>query len=153
MGLRRVTGPALLVVAVVCGGCASSLSGDVYSRDEARKLQTFHEGEVVMVREVQVEGTRSGLGVIAGGILGAALGSTIGGGSGQTVATAVGAVAGGAAGGVAEEAATRQAGLEITVKLDNGDVVSIVQGADRQYEEGDRVNVLIRKDGSARVMQ
>ena len=85
--------------------------------------------------------------------MGFALGSTVGGGSGRGVARAAGTVAGAAAGGSIEEGATRQKGLEITVKLDNGQVVSIVQAADEKFDEGDLVRVLRRPDGSARVIQ
>jgi outer membrane lipoprotein SlyB len=81
------------------------------------------------------------------------LGSTIGGGSGKGVARAAGTVAGAAAGGAIEEGATRQKGLEITVKLDNGETISIVEGADEKFDEGDLVRVLRRPDGSARVIQ
>ena len=143
----------LVFIGIVAGGCASSMSPNVYSRDQAQKAQTVHKGEVIMVREVQIEGTRSGVGAIAGGIMGFALGSTIGSGSGRTVARAAGTVGGAAAGSAIEEGATRQIGLEITVQLDNGEVVSIVQGADEPFDEGDLVRVLRRPDGTARVIQ
>jgi outer membrane lipoprotein SlyB len=80
-------------------------------------------------------------------------GGTIGGGSGKGVARAAGAVGGAAAGAAVEEKSTRQTGLEITVKLDNGQVIAVVQAADEQFDEGDRVRVLRRPDGSARVLQ
>jgi len=153
--MRRATSWLLpMVVATLgLGGCASSMSGDVYSRDQARKVQRVDEGEIIMVREVLIEGTKSGLGVIAGGAVGGVLGSMVGGGKGQTLATVGGAVAGGGAGAAAEEAATRQKGLEITVKLENGEVVSVVQAADREYLVGDEVKVLRNPDGTARVIQ
>ncbi len=147
-------GVALLgLIAFVATGCASSMSGSTYSRDQAQKVQTVHEGEVIMVREVQIEGTKSGLGAVAGGLMGGVLGSTIGGGSGRRVAAVAGGIAGAAAGAAIEEDATRQKGLEITVKLDNGEVVSIVQAADEKFDEGDMVRVLRRPDGTARVIQ
>jgi outer membrane lipoprotein SlyB len=67
----------LVFIVLVTGGCASSMSPNVYSRDQAQKVQTVHKGEVIMVREVQIEGTKSGVGAIAGGIMGFALGSTM----------------------------------------------------------------------------
>ena len=146
-------GLLIILIGFIAAGCASSMSGSTYSRDQARKVQTVHEGEVIMVREVLIEGTKSGLGGLAGGIMGFALGNTIGGGSGKGVARAAGTIAGAAAGGAIEEGATRQKGLEITVKLDNGETVSIVQGADEKFDEGDLVRVLRRPDGSARVIQ
>jgi len=152
--MKTVNNALLIVlISIIAVGCAPSMSGSTYSRDQAQKLQTVHEGEVIMVREVLIEGTKSGLGGLAGGIMGYALGSTIGGGSGRGVARAAGTVAGAAAGGAIEEDATRQKGLEITVKLDNGQVVSIVQAADEKFDEGDLVRVLRRPDGSARVIQ
>jgi outer membrane lipoprotein SlyB len=139
--------------ALALSGCASSMSGDVYSRDQARKVQRVDEGEIIMVREVMIEGTKSGLGVVAGGVVGGVLGSMVGGGKGQTLGTVAGAVGGAGAGAAAEEAATRQKGLEITVKLENGEVVSVVQAADREYLVGDEVKVLRNPDGTARVIQ
>ncbi len=146
-------GLLLILIGLIAVGCAPSMSGSAYSRDQARKVQTVHEGEVIMVREVLIEGTKSGLGGLAGGVMGFALGSTVGGGSGKGVARAAGTVAGAAAGATIEEGATRQTGLEITVKLDNGQVVSIVQAADERFDEGDLVRVLRRPDGTARVIQ
>lgn len=146
-------GVLIIFIGLIAVGCASSMSGSTYSRDQARKIQTVHEGEVIMVREVLIEGTKSALGGLLGGVMGFALGSTIGGGSGKGVAMAAGTVAGVAAGAAIEEGATRQKGLEITVKLYNGETVSIVQGADEKFDEGDLVRVLRRPDGTARVIQ
>lgn len=138
---------------VFIAGCASSLSGNVYSRDQARQAHTVHEGTVILVREVQIEGTDSGFGTIGGAVMGAALGSTVGGGSGRIVATAAGGVGGALAGSAIEEGVTRQTGLEITVQLDNGEVLAVVQAADERFDEGDRVRVLRRPNGEARVIQ
>ncbi len=145
----------VILIGLMAGGCASSMSGSAYSRKEARRVQTVDKGEVIMVREVQIEGTKSPAGAIAGGVMGFVLGNTIGGGSGKNVARAAGAIGGALAGSAIEEAATRQTGLEITVKLDSGEVIAIVQGKDEKetFEEGDLVQVLRRPDGTARVMQ
>jgi hypothetical protein len=37
--------------------------------------------------------------------------------------------------------------------LDNGDTIAIIQEADEVFEVGDQVRVLMRPDGSARVVQ
>jgi len=146
-------GLLIILIGLIAVGCAPSMSGSTYSRDQAQKVQTVYEGEVIMVREVLIEGTKSGLGGVAGGVMGFVLGNTIGGGSGKNVARAAGAIGGAAAGAAIEEGATRQKGLEITVQLDNGETISIVQGADETFDEGDSVKVLRRPDGSARVIQ
>jgi len=144
---------ALILVSTVAllTGCASSKSGDVYTRDQARYEHTVRVGVVNSVREVQLEGTKSPVGGLAGAAVGGIAGSTIGGGKGAAIAAVVGAVAGGLLGGNIEESATRKPALEITVKLDNGQLVSIVQeGHAAEFRPGDRVRVLSGR-GESRV--
>jgi outer membrane lipoprotein SlyB len=62
----------------------------------------------------------------------------------------VGAVVGGLAGAAAEEGLTRKDGLEITVKLDNGSMIAVVQEADEQFHPGERVR-LVESGGTTRV--
>ncbi|MDF1553093.1 MAG: hypothetical protein P1P84_08530 [Deferrisomatales bacterium] len=153
--MRRVVKRMLPVIAAVLTltGCASSMSGDVYSRDQARKVQRVEEGEIIAVREVMIEGTKSGAGAVAGGAVGGVLGSMLGGGKGQILGAVGGVIAGAGAGAVAEEAGTRQKGLEFTVKLASGEVIIIVQAADREYLVGEQVKVVRSPDGTARVTQ
>lgn len=132
----------LILLTFFLGGCASSLSGDVYSRDQARREMTVRLGVVQTVREVRLEGTRSGTGTLAGGAIGGVAGSNIGGGKGQIVGAIIGAVAGGIAGSAAEEKLTQKNALEITVKLDNGQTIAIVQEAGEVFHPGERVRVL-----------
>jgi outer membrane lipoprotein SlyB len=131
-----------LAAAALISGCASSNSADVYSRDQARQIQTVQMGTVQAVRSIQIEGTRSGIGTVAGGIAGGVAGSTIGSGKGSTLAALGGAALGAVGGTVAEEKLTKKAGLEITVKLDSGSVVAVVQEADVLFSVGERVRVL-----------
>jgi outer membrane lipoprotein SlyB len=72
-------------------GCASSNSGAVYSRDEARKVQTVKTGVIEGVRQVKLEGTKSPIGTIAGGAVGGIAGGSIGGGRGSAIAAVIGA--------------------------------------------------------------
>jgi outer membrane lipoprotein SlyB len=140
-------------IAVGCGPRQSSMSASTYSRDRARQVQTFTEGEVVMVREVMIEGKAGAAGAIAGGVMGYAVGNLFGGGRGRTLARSAGTVGGAAAGAAAQKAATTEKGLEITVRLDTGQTITIVQAADREFRVGDEVKVLTRPDGAARVVQ
>jgi len=142
---------ALTVICALLTGCASSRSGEVYTRDQARQIQTVQLGIVEFVKEVRIEGTKSGLGTAGGAIAGGVAGSTVGGGSGKTLATLGGAIAGAVVGTVAEEGLTRKKGLEITVKLDSGKVLAVTQEADVLFAVGDRVRVLTGRDGTARV--
>lgn len=133
---------ALLVAILALGGCASSRSGSVYTRDQARQVQEVQMGVVDSVRQVQLEGTKSPVGTAAGAVVGGVAGSNIGSGKGSTIGTVLGAVAGGLIGSAAEEGVTRKPGVEITVKLDGGRMIAVTQEADEEFHPGDRVRVL-----------
>lgn len=141
----------LLIAVAMLAGCASSKSGDVYSRDQARREQNVRMGVVESAREVQMEGTKSPVGVVAGAAVGGIAGSTLGGGKGSAVAAVIGAVAGGLAGSAIEESATRKQAMEITIKMDNGQLIAIVQEGDPLvFRPGDRVRI-ISTGGESRV--
>ncbi|MCB5207790.1 glycine zipper 2TM domain-containing protein [Methylovorus mays] len=140
----------IAVMLAMLGACASSNSGSVYSRDEARKVQTVKMGVVESVRTVKLEGTKSPVGTAGGAVVGGVAGSTLGGGKGQAIATVLGAIVGGLAGSAAEEGLTRKDGLEITVKLDSGTMIAVVQEADDQFQPGERVRIL-ESGGTTRV--
>jgi outer membrane lipoprotein SlyB len=132
-----------LVATSVITGCASTSSGSVYSGGQAGREQTVRMGVVESVRQVTIEGSKSGVGTIAGGAIGGVAGSNIGGGNrGSAVGTILGAVAGGLAGNAIEQGTTKKQGLEITVKLDNGELRAITQEADEAFHPGERVRLL-----------
>jgi outer membrane lipoprotein SlyB len=138
------------VAALSLAGCATSKSGSVYSREDALREQTVRMGVVETVRSVSIEGTKSGIGAIAGGAAGGIGASTIGSGRASAVAAVAGAVAGGLLGAAAEEGLTRKEGVEVTVRLDNGELRAIVQEADEPFKPGDRVR-LLSVNGQTRV--
>lgn len=140
-----------LLAAALLAGCASSKSGDVYSRDQARQEMTVRTGVVESVREVTMEGTKSGAGSAAGAVVGGVAGSTVGRGKGAIVGAVIGAVAGAVAGNAIEEGATKKQALEITVRLDGGQMVAVVQeGAPGEFRSGDQVRILSGR-GESRV--
>lgn len=151
LSMITCVGVFIVIVTVLAGGCASSRSAEVYSRDHARQAQTVMTGTVASVKYVTIEGTKTPVGTAAGGVAGGVLGSTVGSGSGRTVATVVGALAGAAAGTAAEEGITRKPGLEIVVNQDNGTTIVVVQEADVQLSPGDRVRIITAGDGTTRV--
>ena len=140
----------LLMTVLLLGGCAGSRSGDVYSRDQTQREMIVRTGIVESVREVTMEGTKSGAGTFAGAAVGGVAGSHVGGGKGQIVGAIVGAVIGGMAGSAIEESATKKNAQEITVKLDGGQLIAVVQEAGEYFYPGDRVRVL-SGSGSSRV--
>ena len=136
------------LAATVFTGCVESISGNTFSRDEARMAQEMYEGTVVDVREGKVEGNQSGVGAIGGGAMGGAVGSTIGGGSGNVVATVGGAVLGALAGNAVEKGVTGAHALQITVRLDtNGKNIVVTQGTDINFVVGQRVRVVVFPNG------
>ncbi|WP_312934815.1 glycine zipper 2TM domain-containing protein [Pseudomonas sp.] len=148
---------ALLVAAfttasLLLGGCASNLSGDSYSRDEARRVQTVRMGTIESLRPVKIEGTKTPIGGGAGAIVGGVAGSAIGGGRGSLVAAVIGALAGGLAGSAAEEGITRTQGVEITVREDDGSMRAYVQSVQQNevFRVGERVRIMT-VDGTSRV--
>jgi len=136
--------------ALLLASCASSNSGSVYSRDEARKIQNIRTGVVESVRQVKLEGTKTPIGTVAGGAVGGIAGSSVGGGRGSAIAAVIGAVVGGLVGSAAEEGITRKDGVEITVKLDGGGLVAVVQEADEVFAAGEKVR-LVENGGTTRV--
>ena len=137
-----------LAAIAVLGGCAPSMSGSAYTRNQARTEQSVRMGVVESVRQVQIEGTRSSIGPAAGAVVGGIAGSSIGQGRGAAVAAVLGSIAGGVAGQAAEEATTRRTGLEITIKLDSGNLIAITQEADEVFAPGERVRIISGSGGS-----
>lgn len=133
----------LMASAALLAGCASSLSGDTYSRDEARKVQVVRMGTIEALRPVKIEGTKTPIGSATGAVIGGVAASGVGGGRGSTVAAVIGAVAGGMIGAAAEEGLTRTQGVEITVREDDGVIRAYVQALspNETFHVGDRVRI------------
>ena len=96
-------------------------------------------------------GTGSALGAVAGGFVG----SRVGNGNGSAVGAVIGALGGAAAGDLAAGKAYQQPGLQITVRLDNGQTIAVTQAADVPIHAGQRVELLGSQYGwgqSARVV-
>jgi outer membrane lipoprotein SlyB len=136
----------VVLSSAVLAGCAQpTLTGTTFSRDEVRQAQTVQMGYVESSTFVVIEGRTGGIvGAGTGAALGGIAASGIGGGRGRDMATVAGAVAGGIAGQRVEESVSRRQGVEITVRLDNGSLISVVQEVDQNqiFEPGDRVRVL-----------
>ena len=125
--------------------CASGKSGDVYTRDQVRQIQTYRVGVIEGLREVRIEGTKTPIGAGAGAVVGGVTGSTVGGGKGSSIASVLGAVVGGVVGAAAEEGYTRENGLEFSIMLEDGSHISVVQARsvnDETFAVGDKVRVI-----------
>lgn len=130
---------------ILVASCAQpSMTGDTYQRGQVGQAQTVETGKVISVRPVKIEGgTQAGslLGAVAGGFLGSNIGS---GRSAHTAGAVGGALVGSAVGSHAEQAMNSRPGIEITVKLDRGGSLSVVQQVNprEEFYVGDRVRIL-----------
>jgi len=137
-------------LATVLTGCTFPSSRRVVPAGQANVLQRSDLGVVTSVREVNIEGQKSQLGMYGGGLIGGAAASG-GKGVGGAIVRASGAVAGAVAGQAVEEVATRKRAQEITVRMDDGSTVSVVQESSTGlFMDGDRVKVIVG-GGQARV--
>ena len=138
----RTAALALALSAVVVG-CAPPLGPDRYYRGEALRAQSIELGVIEGVRPVGLEGPTSGAGAVSGAALGGWAGSGIGGGSGNAAAIVGGIVLGSIIGNAVERDAVRRPGVELTVRLDTGRMIAVVQDDyGDPFRPGDRIRVL-----------
>ena len=150
--MRNTVQSLVLVVAVtVLSACATS-SPDVISRQDAQVAAQVQDGTVISIRPVTVDGSQSGMGAAAGGIVGAAVGT--GGSTIQREKIGLGVlagVAGALAGNAIERMATKEEAFEIIVQLRSGDRRAIVQAKGNEtLLAGDSV-IIVTSGGKVRV--
>ena len=142
--MKKLLLVAAMAPIVLLSACSTpSNSGSVYRAGQTQSEQTVRMGYVDSIRNVTIDKGQTGVGTVTGAALGGiAAGSSIGGGNGSIAAGIVGAVAGGILGQKVENNLSQKPGLEITVRLDNGDIKAITQDADEAFNVGDRVRLL-----------
>jgi outer membrane lipoprotein SlyB len=131
----------ILLSSLILAACANT-AGDVYTRDQAMREMNVQYGVIESVREVTLAGSQSGVGAVAGGAVGGIAGSSVGHNRDSAIGAVVGAVAGGLAGNALEKLGTQEKGQEITVRLENGRLISVVQAGEEKFQAGERVRVL-----------
>lgn len=133
----------IIASAALLSACTPQPSPDSFSRTETMRPQTVENGTLQNIRPVNIRPGETRLGMATGAVLGGLAGSQIGGGTAANVAGGVaGAVAGGALGS-ALQGSQNTAGLELTVRLDSGQTIAIVQpGSPNDFRVGDRVRVI-----------
>lgn len=135
---------AACAAALAVAGCAytNPPGAHDYYAYQAGGEQSVRFGVVDSVRPVRINPGDTGVGTATGAILGGLAGSTVGGGSGQVAGAVGGALLGGIIGSNVEHDVNTSNGVEITVLLDSGQYVAIVQAADEPFRPGDRVRVV-----------
>jgi len=148
-----VLGVVVITSALLVGCANPSLTGTTYSQKDARQVQQVRYGTVISVTPVVIEGRQNGIvGGGAGTVVGALAGSTVGGGKGSSIAAVLGAVAGGVLGSKLEENATRKQGQEVTLRMADGEEISVVQEVENQqfFRVGDQIRML-QRGGTTRI--
>ncbi|MEW9900275.1 glycine zipper 2TM domain-containing protein [Chitinivorax sp. PXF-14] len=150
--MKPVVSMLLCASMLTLGACASKLSGDTYTRDDARVEQTVRHGTITGLRPVVLESDATPIGALGGAALGGIAGSEMGRGRGSTAGAIAGVIIGGLAGNAIEKEVGKKQGVEITVRLNDGREIAVVQEAspNDDLKVGDAVRLLSR-GGSTRV--
>ena len=152
---RRIGRAAVaLVFALPVMACTPPQTGNLVNADSAQVAQRVALGTIIGVRQVLVQGGNRGAelaGGAGGAAIGIAAGNQIGDGSGRDAARAIGGIIGAVAGSRAAQGATTQQSYEWTVRLDNGQTISVIQG-EPTFGQGQRVQVVEGQGGLTRLI-
>lgn len=139
-----------LITAIL--GCAPSRSANVYTRGQARQVETIKTGVVQQIDNVTLQDEATPVGSIGGAVVGGIAASSIGKGTGSAIASTLGAILGGVIGTNVEKQVNSSRGYKIIVKMDNSnEMVAVVQEADIPFKVGQRVKVLTSTDPLSKV--
>jgi outer membrane lipoprotein SlyB len=94
------------------------------------------------IKEVKVAGKGTGIGAVAGGVAGIIVGNQIGSGTGTTIAKIAGAAGGAYVGNKVEQKVRAETHYDISVKLDNGETLTLSQDAQPTLAVGANVRVV-----------
>ncbi len=140
---KRLLVSSTLALAVITGCAQPGLGGGNYTRGQVRGEQSVRFGSVESVRDVVIDARDTGTGTLAGAAIGGVAGSTVGGGSrANAVGAIAGAVVGGIIGNAVEKNGNDRKGVEVTVRLESGNVIAVTQEKDEEFRVGDRVRIL-----------
>ena len=151
--MPRAAGMSFLVALLLLAGC-SSQTGRSYSSDQTRRASAVQMGTITHLNDAYIDNNTTGLGTLGGAVVGGVVGSTMGRSTGRTLMSLGGAVIGALAGTGVEKGLNSKDGLEITVALDDGQTIAVVQelgDEERSFAVGDRVRVLRSAGDTARV--
>ena len=141
--MKKITLALVLPLMMSLSACMDNIGADYYNTSAAGQVSRAVRGTIVAVRPVIVSDGDGQFGQLAGAAAGGVAGSMIGGSDAVHILGAIGgAVIGGIAGDAAQEGLSRQQGYEYTIQLDNGNLVSLVQGKDVILHVGQKCLVL-----------
>ena len=138
-------------IILIISGC-SLHSGSTYDRSEMGSPEYFKKGVILSLRDVEIKGTETGAGDVAGATVGGIAGSSLGGNSATRALGALGgAVVGWIVGRTTEDVITSGAATEFIIQPDKGEPYAVVQVNDEELKAGERV--LIMDSGKVRIIR
>jgi len=135
---------ALVAAAAITGVIPSALSSRSAAQAGAPAATAACDncGTIQSIRQVQLNGSASGVGAVAGGLTGAVVGHQFGRGDGRTALTVLGAAGGAYAGNAIEKDMKKSTAWRITVLMDDASHRTVSQPEHPALAVGDKVRVL-----------
>ncbi len=142
----------LIIASVVALSACATSNPDVIQYRDTQRMAVIQDATILSVRPVTVDGSQSGAGVVAGGLVGSVAGGGVGGNwRDRQAGSVIGMIAGAVIGNAVERSATRQEAYEIVVQLRNGERRSVIQArGEESLAQGDAV-ILTTSGGRTRV--
>lgn len=131
------------VMALSLAACEQTNTGKTYSQRQLGNTASVETGTIVSAREVNVEGSNTGVGTVVGAGAGAVAGSALGKKTRTNILGAIGgAVLGGVIGHGVEDMATRGKATEFVVQRADGSTFAVVQTNEENLQAGERVQIV-----------
>lgn len=146
MNIHVKVGMMIVLSLFALGGCTSpNPYGDAYGSADTRKVQQVYYGTVVKAEPVTIDASTqaNAIGTVAGAAIGGILGSGVGGGSGSDIAAIGGGLLGGYLGSKTAEETAKRNGVNLTIQLEDGKIIAIVQEANPNmiFQPGQAVQI------------
>jgi outer membrane lipoprotein SlyB len=143
---KAVAGVSALVFLGACADMnqTANPTGNAYPQTSGAYSQYGVVQSIDLVQQDSADGSKIGLGTIAGAVIGGVLGHQVGGGDGNTAATVLGAAGGAYAGHQIEKNNQNQQSVnayKFTIRMNDGSYQAVTQTANADIRVGDRVQV------------
>jgi len=137
--LKRLNVILILIIGSACS--MADYKPESISKYQAGEIETVILGTIIQLEPVVIEGNRD-LGAAAGSAVGADLGSDND--KAPVAAGVIGALIGSAVGGEIGSRVNEKRAVELTIKLENEKIISIVQEVSEKYSffEGQKVKIV-----------
>jgi outer membrane lipoprotein SlyB len=133
---------SIVAASALLTGCANTTDPSTYSVGSVGQVNRSVAGTVISARAIRID-ANTGTGGAVGGLAGAVAGSSVGGGSRANAIGAIGgAVAGAMIGSAIEHSRAQRDGMEYVISTQNGSLMTIAQGVDPTFAEGEKVIIL-----------